>query len=464
MKNNSIHNNVIAVYIWHEANNNQIKYNGIYFNSIGLNIADSNYNNISNNNIFNNTYNGKCIGLIYSSNNTISRNNIIGTCYDGIELIYSPYNSIIQNNISNHLFHGIHLISSPYTTIKDNILNRNTIRIYQGELYIYSEIFQNLSVFLEYWNTHTIENNTISGKKIIYYKNSDDVDIPKDFGELIFANCSNITIENSDITNVDCGIQIGFSIDIQIINNNISNISRTGMSIAFSSNVLIKNNNITDFNNRFGLWGAGIDLFYLKGEIKIIGNRVIKTGVSIWIVGTNNTLISENTIKKSLPAFYQELWGSINLLFSSNSSIIKNDISDNEGGIGIYLYVSNNIIIQSNDINNNSQNGVILYLSINNIITNNNITGNSEFGIYLILSLNNIIKQNNFIGNNYSAFFRSPYPNLWFDNYWDDWKKAIPRPINGELKFERLDNKIIPWIQFDWKPATEPYDLGGIDE
>jgi len=497
IKNNNIRNNGRGVYLWRESNNNQIIYNEIYSNAIGIYIAESNYNNISNNNILNSADKG--VGLIYSSDNTISKNKIISECFDGIELVYSPYNSIIKNNISNHLLHGIHIISSPYTTIKDNIFNRNSFRIYGGEIYTYSEVFQNLSVKLKHWNTHTIENNTISGMKIIYYKNENDVDIPNDFGEVIFANCSNITIENFDIKNADCGIQIGFSKDIQIIDNNISNNSRTGIFIAFSSNVLIQNNNIAD------LWGAGMDLFHLKGEINIIGNNIIRTGAAIWMVASNNTYIAENIIKGSSK---QDDWGCINLFYSSNNSIIKNNISENQAvksGI-ILAYNSNNQIIQSNNINNISITGIVLFQSSNNIIIKNNITGNGGNGVFLsqssrnTISYNNIshnkypgialgyssnrnsisrnkieynlingiiikdsskyniIKENNIISNDYPAYFRYAYPNFWLSNYWDDWDKALPRPIYGEIRLERLD-MVVPWVQFDWKPAREPYDI-----
>jgi hypothetical protein len=74
----------------------------------------------------------------------------------------------------------------------------------------------------------------------------------------------------------------------------------------------------------------------------------------------------------------------------------------------------------------------------------------------------NLIFRNNIIGNNYSAYFKNSYPNFWFGNFWDDWNKSFPRPIFGEVELQRLNDRIIPWVQFDWHPAQEPYDIPGM--
>ena len=520
IKNNNISYNTKGLYLWRESNNNQIMNNEINWNSIGIYIEESTYNNISNNNILNSL--DISVSLLYSSNNTILKNKIISECWDGIELKDSPYNSIIQNKISNHYFQGLHLMLSPHNTVKDNIFNRTSFRIYEGEItYRYNKDFQNFSVILSHWNTHLIENNTIDGEKLLYYKNEDCFDIPKDFGEVVIANCSNFTIQNLDIKDVPYGIQIGFSRDAQIINNNISNHSYDGMSIAFSSNVLIQNNTITD------IWGAGVDLYHTSEGINIIGNKMIRTGQGVWMVSCNNTTIKENIINNTL--FEDAIQGCINLHYSSNNNnIINNTISKNQ--VGIFLqYDSNNNLIESNNINNNYQSGIVFYQSYNNIIKKNDIKDNEGNGIFLneasinkifqnnisyndypaifigyssnrndincnIISRNakgiqmgissnnnkitsntisyngdngvyiedsckyNLIKENNIVSNEYPSFFRYAYPNFWFGNYWDDWDKKTPRPIYGEIRLERLD-RIIPWVQFDLKPATEVYDI-----
>ena len=69
-----------------------------------------------------------------------------------------------------------------------------------------------------------------------------------------------------------------------------------------------------------------------------------------------------------------------------------------------------------------------------------------------------LIKKNNFIDNKNQAYYKNSHFNLWFNNYWNDWPGAIPRPIYGTIYLERFD-KEIEWLQFDWRPAKEPYDI-----
>ena len=121
-----------------------------------------------------------------------------------------------------------------------------------------------------------------------------------------------------------------------------------------------------------------------------------------------------------------------------------------------------NICIHNNYISNNG-NGTIfhggIYLSdcINRVTIKHNIfKSNNKDGIFLLRSKKNIIIENNFIGNVRGAHFRSYcFFNIWDGNYWDGWIGFGPHFILGRLFFNT-----IPWVNFDWHPATEPYDIG----
>jgi parallel beta-helix repeat protein len=146
---------------------------------------------------------------------------------------------------------------------------------------------------------------------------------------------------------------------------------------------------------------------------------------------------------------------------SSNNTVSHNKISNNEyPGVAVG-YSSNTNDIYDNIISNNTQAGIMIAISSNNNkISRNLLSNNDDNGILIYDSSKyNVIKNNNIISNKYTSFFRYSYPNFWFGNYWDDWNKKTPRPIYGELRLERFGKRIIPWIQFDWKPATEPYDI-----
>jgi len=45
--------------------------------------------------------------------------------------------------------------------------------------------------------------------------------------------------------------------------------------------------------------------------------------------------------------------------------------------------------------------------------------------------------------------------NHWDSNYWDKWIGFGPKLIFGRIGL----NGLIPWVNFDWHPAEEPYDI-----
>ena len=70
-------------------------------------------------------------------------------------------------------------------------------------------------------------------------------------------------------------------------------------------------------------------------------------------------------------------------------------------------------------------------------------------------SYNEII-YNNFNGNKRHAKFVG-CRNAWNSNYWGR-IRLLPKPIFGRLEMHGLAYNI-PWVQFDWHPAREPYDI-----
>ncbi|UCF12881.1 MAG: right-handed parallel beta-helix repeat-containing protein [Thermoplasmatales archaeon] len=116
--------------------------------------------------------------------------------------------------------------------------------------------------------------------------------------------------------------------------------------------------------------------------------------------------------------------------------------------------------------------GISLGGSQNHIVYKNIIKDN-ELGINFFCADNCEVKNNNFINNEKHAYFEYVLffqflPRIkWNGNFWDDWDIRIPRPIKG-LKVIMFifrpgtgyKNPICPWINFDWRPAREPYDIG----
>ncbi|RLF51130.1 MAG: hypothetical protein DRN19_03325 [Thermoplasmata archaeon] len=377
--------------------------------SAGIRIR-SNSNNIRHNKILNNEIG---IELESSNNNIIVHNNICSSVSEGIYILSSNNNRIAFNNISDSIY-GIWLRSSSNNTIINNTMYSGGVTIYGNKL--------------QHWNTHTIENNTVNGKPIYYFKNKIGGKIPEDAGEVILANCKGMIIENLRIGNTDAGIEIAFSSHITIRDNNISNIYGYGIRLYSFNNSNITNNNIS--NNGDGIWLS------LSDNNSIVYNNISNNYLNgIEIASSNNNIIMHNNI-------YSNDCEGIYLWSSSNSIITFNNISSN-GGTGIWLYSSNGTVITYNSISNNF------------------------CGIYIEYSYHNSIEKNNFISNKYQARFHGSSKNRWIGNYWDDWRIILPRPIFGVMPKLLVEGHggppigiRIPWLNFDWLPAMEPYSIG----
>ena len=176
-----------------------------------------------------------------------------------------------------------------------------------------------------------------------------------------------------------------------------------------------------------------------------------------------------------------DIWNAGIYVYDSHDSCISNCIISSNGGDGIELdltkhaLVSNCIIssnkwfgvvivasdgnrphsnnnIVSNCIISNNDEGIFLDDTTGNSIIENNITGNHVYGIHLAFAFDSVIRENNFIENNRNAYFQGSFYNSWSNNYWDNWIKFGANIILGK-------NLLLPWINFDWHPAQEPYDI-----
>jgi parallel beta-helix repeat protein len=224
--------------------------------------------------------------------------------------------------------------------------------------------------------------------------------------------------------------------------------------------------------------GSGDVVFVSADYITVSGFMIQNGGLEFPNGGihtrSNHSTISENNIENN---FY-----GIVMFFSDNIDIIDNTVTDNNQ-CGIYLEGSSNNNILGNFIDSQPFNGVGLWNSSNNnIISENTIINNKYSGIRMLETLSNIITKNmisknlvgvrieyssntsissnNFIKNRFreSLFIEEEFlqnKNTWDENYWDR-PRVLPKPIFG-IKGKLF--VLLPWINFDWHPAQEPYDI-----
>ena len=220
------------------------------------------------------------------------------------------------------------------------------------------------------------------------------------------------------------------------------------------------------YNNKISGYSDGILLRYDGYEIHVINNSISNCEYCILVNCIGYSLIG-NTIVDGDFAIYIASFGREQCFVNNNS------ISNVSYGICVesftpLCYVENNTVynagtairVMGNAGNATIKNNILsdgyygIRLSSNNSVIRNEID-NFIYGIEA-LGRNNTILKNNFVGNRRNAVFQA-IPNTWDSNYWYNWKFPLPKPIFGMTGKLSL----IPWIQFDYHPAKEPWKIGG---
>ena len=348
------------------------------------------------------------------ANHCVITDNILTENEWGMDVRDSQYNSITDNVISSSSG-GIHLCFSYNNLVSNCTIEQIEVRgisiyVSAGNIIVSNsfvdcglEIYNNPSSNEE--NLNTIVDNTVNGKPLVYLENESNV-IIDDAGQVILLNCEDITVRNLDLYYASTGVRVVDSKRITISSNIISN-NVHGISIVESQHVVIEENIIEDN------WGTGVGIYYT---------------------------------------------------FTEKIEILNNTITNNGKGIYVFNCVSGKTIIKNNEISNNEEGIDISSRSCD--ISWNNICDNSEYGVIVWNSKGNQIYANNFERNGvhaYYEYFREIGGNKWKTlnkgNYWDDWDGTGPKVIRGKQIVIALGPSIgIPWFNFDWHPAKEPYE------
>jgi nitrous oxidase accessory protein len=430
-------------------------------NGQGILLQNSSYNIIRNNLVDQHHFHTLCLWQ-GSSYNLVCNNDLSNSVYwEGIcNEDNCSYNTYLNNTIRNNRDVGIHIKNSGLGL---NIVNNCLI---DNGISFESSIPDLLS--------YTIENNTLNGKQLYYLKNQNNMDI-SDAGQVILIQCRNCRILNQTISKVRTefsgiggGICLVNSSSITISGNTISGCTPVGIDVISSTNVEISSNVLSE---NYG----GISLKYSKGN-NIVDN-VIQNGAD---EGVEFYHSSENTLKRNtISGFTYALY----LWFSSSNMVLSNQLLNHTK-----LFLDS---ISNTFISNTLKGGITLggpnTLMYNNItqgeygiildsgafirIIRNNIM-NNKIGLQADLTSFSLMKKNNFLNNTRQASFKdtrftSLFPDIWIQNYWDDFNGSGRYPIEGKYIINHfsfdpdvsIPPTIYPWTKYDWFPAKEPYDI-----
>jgi parallel beta-helix repeat protein len=269
--------------------NNLIQNNNLY----GLRLNHfSNYNIIENNIIHNNSWAG--INFHDSSDNLVIDNNINDNDDQGIIIFSSRDNRIIHNSIRDNVI-GISLENDVCNiSIIDNEFYRNGIKTRNS-----------LSDCL----LHTVVNNTINEKPLVYLQKKSNLVI-NNAGQVLLIDCNNVSIQNLDIISLNIGIFLLESSNCSITNNNISQ-CKYGMYIFYGNNNTISHNIIQNNTN------DGI-LIHMSNSNFIINNKIFTnsvSGIRLFDFSKNNKIIG-NTITNNKNGLWLSFFADYNLTLS----------------------------------------------------------------------------------------------------------------------------------------------------
>ena len=405
-----------------------------------------------------------------------------GTYADGINLSKNSRNTLIDNNkfiewrnangifidanceqsrISNNEFinchHGIE-ITSDQVHIKNNVLNTTehwewSIRVGQNVDYVVIE--QNTiygdGITLSYSNGSMIKENTFINQhnpRGEYYSACG----------LHLWSCENTTVMSNDFYHNGIFIHgdtieswTTHSIDENQANNQPIYYFKNQVGSQFSSNlnaaqlILANCSDCVIENLELHNVSVALQLGFSSDNI-LSENRITHAGSSMYLEHSDDNLIEYNQIQQSSD---KGVW----LRASDNNQIIGNTIATSETGIFQQVH-SSNCEINHNIIKENGE-GINCVSSWSATIEKNTIQKN-EKGVFLMSCYEFRIQQNNFLENTVHAE-DSTENNHWDNNYWDDWigfkipfLVFIPYMVKGMF----LTN-------FDWHPASEPFEIGG---
>jgi len=283
----------------------------------------------------------------FSENLTIA-NNLIDTVYGGGISVQSSRGIVVdENQISVHnetyAGGGLELDYNEGVTVRANI-------------------FQSVGMIVKSYDRASYESltitsdNLVNGQPIAYYKDCVGLAVEGlSVGQLIVANCTDITIHDMDFSDTDVGVQLAHS-----SNATLSGISMTENKLAAVAVMWSKNITVKDSDMDGGTRGVLADSY--SENISIKDNSIRNQRYSgVFLERAYRVDVSFNVIAKNA-------YGMV-AYSSRDFTISRNNISDNKyAAVGIDY--GKDFYVEDNRIANNG-NGTEVYDSTNGVFSRN---------------------------------------------------------------------------------------------
>ena len=376
---------------------------------------------LNNNTLYANQFTNNGIAVdVDGEENNITSNNIYGNLY-AIN-VGGFYNNIGKNNVSNNTY-GIRILFSPHNILRQNIMENNTYNFdVEGDK-------------LQDFFLDVDESNIINGKVIKYIINQSDFGLNTSYGYVALINCSNVSIQNLNISHNGEGLLLvcssNITISSSVFSRNIKGLyslkgngieiedvdvsdNNDGISLKTTTNVFMEN--ITGSKN-----SRGINFFFME---RMPSYSHIK-----------NVFMNENILAVNMENIEEVSMYNITLennemgirIFNSNISISSINMDDDTGiySANSYLQLKNfkiagitsmnsvgSTVIMENGSIENSSDGIISNSSTIKLIKINmwnNVNGINSTESTLYVEKCNFSGNKNNIASSCHIFMNSSY-------------------------------------------------------
>ena len=360
--------------------------------------------------------------------------NEISNCTSGVMVSSAEHIEVGFNDIRD-CGYGVKLESSPYLAMTGNTFTG-------CGLYISSD-------FLNHWNTHSIDpSNTVNGLPLVYLANASGLSLPPGAGQVVFANCSFMSVVSTNLSDCTVGVQAGFSDhisivscvmsgnqvgiglahtdDSQVLSNTIWGCGSDGVSLSGANRNTVVDNMVTGSGTGIGLY---VSTIYASMNNQVLFNNASENVYGVVLVQSPENLVENNT-------FFSNLACGV-LVGMSDLTVIRNNTCTGSGDMAISISGSNGCAVVDNSCSMNFR-GIYLWSSSGSNLSGNILYGSNEYGICLDSAcVGNRIWDNVFAYNNGSLDSYDPFhiqacddgDNQWntsgsptgVGNYWHDW-------------------------------------------
>ncbi len=319
-----------------------VRYNGLYGLSVVLsqNVTLSNITAIGN---------GIGLSIVLSSGVTVAGGRSLDNVMKGITIDTSDQVVVVQNELAGNGMDGILVDRTARARISDNIFTSNGryglfIR-YSLAVDIRANLFlsDGLLFFgdaVDHYRSHEVTaDNTVNGRPLSFYKDCNGVEIDGvPVGQLIFANCTQVTVSNLVLSDADVGVQMAFVDSVVLkqfevrdnqqyglrfedafgvsVEGSLLEGNRIGIGFLYSGNATIRSNILSDGEFGIHLLSSAAIIAYQNG----FWNNTVHAfddGSNVWDTGH---LVGGN--------FWSNYSG------SDNCSGIRQDICPDPDGLG----------------------------------------------------------------------------------------------------------------------------------